>query len=63
MLVHDVHPTLAVVVPLVDGWLPLAVILGPAQDRNRGGQEHDVLVLLPCMKKSIKCTLLLLYCV
>ena len=51
VLVHDVHPAFPVVVSLVDGGLPLAIVLCPAQDGHGGGQDHHVFLLLPCRKR------------
>ena len=50
VLVHNVHPAFPVVVSLVYGGLPLAIVLCPAQDGHGGGQDHHVFLLLPCRK-------------
>jgi len=42
------------ILPFDDGRLPLAIVLGSAQDGHSGGEQHHILFLLPCIKKNMR---------
>jgi len=42
------------ILPFDDGRLPLAIVLGSAQDGHSGGEQHHILFLLPCIKNLKK---------